>query len=139
MRRRSGRGWGADFANGAAPDRNNFLVIESSTTTGIRIAVSEPLSPTVVSGGSDFSGSADPAPNDYRELVTGVDPGVQHTLEMRLDYVDGQNNDRIDIYLDGQYIGQTTTFENYHDSLGGTHLANAAANFTDPVFFRGGA
>ena len=32
---------------------------------------------------------------------------------MRLDYVDGQNNDRIDIYLDGQYIGQTTTFENY--------------------------
>ena len=128
-----------DFGNAAGTDRNNFLVIESFGTTGIRIAVSEPLSPTVVPGGSPFSGSGDPAPNDYRELVTGVDPGVQHTLEMRLAYVDGQNNDRIDVYLDGQYIGQTTTFENYHDSLAGTHNANAAANFTDRVFFRGGA
>src|SRR5205085_543465 len=88
----------------------------------------------------NFSGNGtDPAPNDWRELVTGVDPAAQHTLEMRLAYVDGQNNDRIDVYLAGQYIGQTTTFENYHDSLGGSHNANAAANFTDRVFFRGGA
>ena len=129
-----------DFGNAAGTDRNNFLVIESFNGQGIRITVSEPLSPAVVPGGSPFSGNdTAAAPNDWRELVTGVDPGVQHTLEMRLDYVDGQNNDRIDIYLDGQYIGQTTTFENYHDSLGGTHNANAAANFTDRVFFRGGA
>ena len=31
-----------DFGNAAGTDRNNFLVIESSATTGIRIAVSEP-------------------------------------------------------------------------------------------------
>jgi Ca2+-binding RTX toxin-like protein len=123
-----------DFGNAAGTDRNNFLVIESSATTGIRIAVSEPD----LSG--NFSGNdTDPAPNDWRELVTGVDPSAQHTLEMRLAYVDGANNDRIDIYLDGQYIGQTTTFENYHDSLNANHNANAAANFTDRVFFRGGA
>jgi Ca2+-binding RTX toxin-like protein len=129
-----------DFGNAAGTDRNNFLVIESFASTGIRITVSEPVSPAVVPGGSGFSGNGtDPAPNDWRELVTGVDPAAQHTLEMRLAYVDGQNNDRIDIYLDGQYIGQTTTFENYHDSLGGSHNANAAANFTDRVFFRGGA
>jgi large repetitive protein len=124
-----------DFGNAAGTDRNNFLVIESSTTTGIRIAVSEPSA-----DGQHFSGEDNGSfPTDWRELATGVDPAAQHTLEMRLDYADGVNNDRIDIYLDGQYIGQTTTFENYHDGIGGTHDANAAANFTDRVFFRGGA
>jgi VCBS repeat-containing protein len=130
-----------DFGNAAGTDRNNFLVIESSATTGIRIAVSEPTSPALaLPDGSPFSGDNNsPAPNDWRELVTGVDPAASHTLEMRLAYVDGQNNDVISVYLDGQYIGQTTTFENYHDSLGGTHIANATANLTDRVFFRGGA
>jgi Ca2+-binding RTX toxin-like protein len=71
--------------------------------------------------------------------VSNVDPTVQHTLEMRLTYVDGPNNDRIEVYLDGNYIGTTTTFENYHDSLGGTHITNAIANETDRVFFRSGA
>jgi Ca2+-binding RTX toxin-like protein len=124
-----------DFGNAAGADRNNFLVIESSATTGIRIAVSEPSA-----DGQHFSGEDNGSfPTDWRELATGVDPSAQHTLEMRLDYTDGVNNDRIDIYLDGQYIGQTTTFENYHDGIGGAHDANAAANFTDRVFFRGGA
>src|SRR5207253_1878741 len=51
-----------DFGNAAGTDRNNFLVIESSAATGIRIAVSEPD----LSG--NFSGNGtDPAPNDWRE------------------------------------------------------------------------
>src|SRR5262249_55341827 len=120
-----------DFGNAAGTDRNNFLVIESFAG-GIRIAGSEPDT------SRNFSGDGtDPAPNDWRELVSGIDPTAQHRLEMRLDYVDGANNDVIKVYLDGEYIGQTTTFENYHDALPGSpgHLANAIANVTDRVFF----
>jgi Ca2+-binding RTX toxin-like protein len=122
-----------DFGNAAGTDRNNFLVIESFGS-GIRIAVSEPD----LSGNFSGDGSSAP-PNDWRELASGVDPTVAHTLQMRLTYVDGQNNDVIGIYLDGKYIGQTTTFENYHDGAvvsDATHIANAAANLTDRVFFR---
>ena len=120
-----------DFGNAAGTDRNNFLVIEN-TANGLRIAVSEPTA-----DGQDFTGDeTDPAPNDWRELVAGVNPNVQHTLEMRLDYVDGANNDVIGVYLDGQLIGETTTFENFHDGLGGTHITNAQANLTDRVIFR---
>ncbi len=121
-----------DFGNADGTDRNNFLVIES-TPTGIRIAVSEPD----LSGG--FSGdNVDLSPNDWRQLISGVDPTVQHTLTMQLTYVDGPNNDVINVYLDGQFIGTTTTFENYHDSLNGVanHDANAGANLTDRIFFR---
>src|SRR6185503_20927069 len=90
-------------------DRNNFLVLES-VNGGIRIAVAEP-------NGTDgnFTGPNGPFPNDWRELVSNVDPRVSHTLEMRLDYVQGGNNDVIQIYLDGKFIGSSTTFENYHD------------------------
>ncbi len=120
-----------DFGNADATDRNNFLVIESVAGQGLRIAVSEPDT----SGNFDGDGT-DPSPNDWRQLVSDVDPTVQHTLTMQLAYVNGPNNDVINIYLDGQFIGTTTTFENYRDALGGTHDANAAANLTDRIFFR---
>src|SRR5215475_6915978 len=120
-----------DFGNHAGTDRNNFMVIESFPGIGIRIAVSEPDT------GGNFSGNdSSPAPNDWRELVSGVDPTVPHHLEMRLTYHDGPDNDVIGIYLDNNLIGTTTTFENFHDALGGTHIANAQANLTDRVFFR---
>ena len=96
-----------DFANAAGTDRNNYLVIES-TGNGLRIAVNEPTN------------AGDWAVNDFnaftgnRTLVSDVDQSVSHHLEMRLTYVDG-DNDRIDIYLDGNLIGSTTTFENYRD------------------------
>jgi len=94
--------------------------------------VSEPTA-----DGQDFTGNeTSPAPNDWRELASGVDPATSHTLEMRLHYLDGPNNDVIDVYLDGHYIGTTTTFENYHDGLSPNHIANAQANLTDRVFFR---
>ncbi len=121
-----------DFANEAGTDRNNFLVIET-TATGIRIAVSEPTA-----DGQDFTGNeADNGfPNDYRELISGVDASVSHHLELRLDYVDGANNDVIGVYLDGEEIGTTTTFENYHDGINDDHVANAEANLTDRIMFR---
>ncbi|MBR0850306.1 cadherin-like domain-containing protein [Bradyrhizobium diazoefficiens] len=124
-----------DFGNAAGTDRNNFLVVEN-TANGLRIAVSEP------DLAGNFSGDGtDPAPNDWRELVSGVDASSSHTIEMRLDYVDGQNNDVIGVYLDGQLIGETTTFENYHDAVNGVttlagHIAQAQANETDRVIFR---
>ena len=97
-----------DFANAAGTDRNNFLVIES-TGSGLRIAVNEPTTAGdwTVNNFTAFSGN--------RELVSGIDQSVSHHLEMRLTYLDGPNNDRIDIYLDGALIGSTTTFENYRD------------------------
>ena len=60
---------------------------------------------------------------------------------MKLAYVDGPNNDVIDIYLDGAKIGTTTTFENYHDAdpticTYPTHLAAATDYQTDRVLFR---
>ncbi len=122
-----------DFGNANGTDRNNFMVIESFSGTGVRIAVSEP--DTL----GNFSGSATPAPTDYRELATGVDPTQWHEMELQLVYKDGANNDLINVYLDGQYIGQTTTFENYRDALGGLHDDNAEANQTNRIFFRAGA
>ena len=125
-----------DFANAAGTDRNNYLVIES-TGNGLRIAVNEPTN------------AGDWAVNDFnaftgnRTLVSDVDQSVSHHLEMRLTYVDGPDNDRIDIYLDGALIGTTTTFENYRDSSpdlapNQDHDTNAAANLTDRVLFRTG-
>ncbi|MGZ9109723.1 MAG: hypothetical protein ACXW3X_01215 [Rhodoplanes sp.] len=127
-----------DFGNAAGTDRNNFMVIESFSATGIRIAVSEPTLPD-----GAFTGSGSPAPNDWRELVTGVDPTATHQIELRLTYVDGPDNDVINVYLDGQFIGTTTTFENYRDGFapgpGSLHADNAEVNQTNRVFFRGGA
>jgi Ca2+-binding RTX toxin-like protein len=119
-----------DFGNANATDRNNFMVLESFGS-GIRIAVSEPD----LSG--NFSGhNSSPPPNDWRELASGIDAATAHHVDLRLTYVDGQDNDVIKVYLDGNLIGTTTTFENYHDSLGGDHATNAEANLTDRVFFR---
>jgi Ca2+-binding RTX toxin-like protein len=123
-----------DFANAAGTDRNNFLVIES-TGSGLRIAVNEPLAN--VNG--DWANNNFVAFTGNRTLVSGIDQSVSHHLEMRLTYVDGPNNDRIDIYLDGAFIGSTTTFENYRDfHLGQDHATAIAANLTDRVLFRTG-
>ena len=107
------------------------------TGNGLRIAVNEPTN------------AGDWAVNDFNAftgnctLVSDVDQSVSHHLEMRLTYVDGPDNDRIDIYLDGNLIGSTTTFENYRDfspdlAPNQDHDTNAAANLTDRVLFRTG-
>jgi VCBS repeat-containing protein len=125
-----------DFGNAAGTDRNNFMVIEN-VGTGIRIAVASPDNNT-----GDF-GPSDAFPNDWTTLVTGVDPSVEHHIDLQVVYKDGPNNDVINVYLDGQFIGTTTTFENYRDLAapafpGATHADNAEANQTNRVFFRAG-
>jgi VCBS repeat-containing protein len=125
-----------DFGKADGSDRNNFMVIESFAGAGIRIAVAEPDT------GGNFNAPGGAPPTDWRELISDVDPTVSHTLEMRLEYVDGPNNDLINIYLDGRYIGSTTTFENYHDADPDSiytypdHATAAEDYQTDRVFFR---
>jgi Ca2+-binding RTX toxin-like protein len=118
-----------DFGNAAGTDRNNFMVIES-TAGGIRIAVNEPKldGNWTTNDFTAFTGNI--------MLASGKSLADWHEIELRLTYVDGANNDVIAVYLDGQYIGQTTTFENYRDALGGSHETNAEANQTSRVFFR---
>ena len=120
-----------DFANTGGTDRNNFMVIESVAGGGLRIAVNEPT----LEG--EWSNNAFTAFTGNRELVSGVDASIWHDIELRLTYVDGADNDVVQVYLDGALIGTTTTFENYRDALGGSHEANAEANQTARVIFRG--
>jgi trimeric autotransporter adhesin len=123
-----------DFANASGTDRNNYMVIES-TDAGLRIAVNEPSATAT----GDWTTDDFSAFTGNRTLITGVDQTVSHHLEMRLTYVDGSDNDHIDIYLDGALIGSTTTFENYREfHLGQDHDVAAAANLTSRVLFRTG-
>ena len=130
-----------DFGNSDGTDRNNFMAIESSAATGgIRIAVNEP---TLVKA-DDWTVDNFDAFTGNRTLISGVDPTVSHEIELRVTYVDGPDNDIIKVYLDGEYIGTTTTFENYRDAgypefPGATHAENAEANQTDRIFFRANA
>lgn len=120
-----------DFGTKAGDDRNNFMVIENFAG-GLRIAVAQPD----ITGDFGVGGTA---PNDWTTLIDGLDPTVQHHIDMKLTYVDGANNDVIEIFVDGQSVGFTSTFENYRDALGGTHDANAEVNQTNRIFFRSSA
>ncbi|MDO8972770.1 hypothetical protein [Reyranella sp.] len=120
-----------DFANTGGTDRNNFMVIESVAGGGLRIAVNEPQ----LDG--QWSNNVFTAFTGNRELISDVDASIWHEIELRLTYVDGADNDVVQVYLDGALIGTTTTFENYRDALGGSHEANAEANQTARVIFRG--
>ncbi len=126
-----------DFGHEDATDRANFLVIEWEAGVGLRIAVNEPLT-----DGSWTTNTFD-AFTGNRTLVDGLDGGGAqwHNLEMVLRFVDGQDNDVIDIFLDGSHIGTTTTFENYRDfhdptTSGNSHLVNAEGEITSRIFFR---
>ena len=129
-----------DFGNAAGTDRNNFLVIESSATTGIRIAVSEPLSPTVVPGGSPFSGNdTAAAPNDWRELVTGVDPASSIRWRCASTMSTARTTTGSISISTASTSARPPRSRTITTVSAATHNANAAANFTDRVFFRGGA
>jgi VCBS repeat-containing protein len=122
-----------DFGNTQHTDRNNFMVIESYPGVGLRIAVANPD----ITG--DFGSGGGAPPTDWTEIVSGLDATQWHHIELKVNYVDGPNNDTIDIFVDGVQYGSSITFENYHDSLGGTHADNAEAYQTDSIFFRAGA
>ena len=123
-----------DFGTAAGTDRNNFMVIESIAGEGIRIAVNEPHLDGSWAN-DDFS-----AFTGNRTLIDHLPAGGWLNIELfkRPDYVDGPNNDVIDVYLNGTLIGHTTTFENYRDAIGGIHSDNAEDNQTSRIFFRGG-
>jgi Ca2+-binding RTX toxin-like protein len=126
-----------DLGNPDGTDRNNFLVIESIEGEGVRIAVADPKT-----DGNWATGNTE---NDFtaftgnRTLVEGLDAADWYDIELRVTYKDGANNDVIEVYLNGDLIGTTTTFENYRDALGGTHAANAEAGQSNSIFFRASA
>ena len=122
-----------DFGRDEAGERVNFLVIEWDDSVGLRIAVNEPTTTENQWSTNDFT-----AFSGNRTLVEGLDGGgaAWHNLELVLRFEDGSDNDVIDIYLDGELIGSTTTFENYWDWLDPDHAANAEADLTSRLFFR---
>lgn len=123
-----------DFGYADATERYNFLAIESISGQGVRIAVNEPTTAGEwVAGFDAFTGN--------RELVSGVDASVAHSLEMRVRYFDGPDNDVVSIYLDGKLIGTSTTLENYYDYQveGEDHATYAEAHQTSRLFFRANA
>ncbi len=122
-----------DFGVNAGTDRANFMIIEWEESTRLRIAVNEPTTD------GSWTTTNFAAFNGNRTLVQNIDTGSSawHTLEMELRFVDGSNNDIIDIYLDGSYIGTTTTFENYWEfSIGDDRTTAAEKGVTSRLFFR---
>ena len=112
------------------------MVIEN-TAGGLRIATAE-----MRSDGNWSTGATDnnfTAFTGNRTLIDGVDASGQHQLTMVMKFVDGADNDVLDFYLDGALIGQSTSFENYWDAVGGDHAANAEANQINRLFFRASA
>lgn len=124
-----------DFGNESHTDRNNYLVLEHTGRSGVglRLTVNEPLS-----DGNWSNNSFDWATGN-RDLVTDIDASKWHTISLELNFVDGQDNDVINVFLDGVLVGQTTTFENYRDfHLGQDHGDAAEANQVNRLLFRVG-
>lgn len=121
-----------DLGNTAGNDRINFMVLEN-TADGLRLAVNEPQ----LDGNwttNDFT-----AFTGNRTLVSGLDSSADHEITLVLRYEAGQDNDVIDVYVNGDFVGTTTTFENYRVALGQDHAASQAANTASRLFFRSGA
>ncbi|MBY6005210.1 cadherin domain-containing protein [Salipiger bermudensis] len=124
-----------DFGKDASDDRNSFMRIEN-TGAGIRIAVSDPqLDGNWTTGDTQnvfdaFTGNT--------TLIEGVDPTVAHELTMVVTFVDGQDNDVVKYYLDGNYIGESTSFENYWDVVdpGTSHADHAEETQVSRLMFR---
>src|SRR3546814_5710224 len=58
-------------------------------------------------------------------------------LSARVTFVDGPSNDLCEVFLDGELIGTSTTYENYRDfHVGQDHAAAAEANQVSRVIFR---
>ena len=122
-----------DFGRVGSTDRINFMVLEWDASVGLRIATNEATTTNDQWYTNDFT-----AFSGNRTVVEGLDAdGAQwHQLEMVLRFNDGADNDVIEIYLDGQLIGTSTTFENYWNWLDDDHDANAEANQAVGLFFR---
>jgi Ca2+-binding RTX toxin-like protein len=126
-----------DIGIAQGTDRNNFMAIESIAGEGVRIAVADPLLDGNFDTGAGINNFV--AFTGNRTLVEGLDPSQWYDIELRVKYNNGADNDVIEVYVNGELVGETTTFENYRDALGGTHAVNAEANQTNRIFFRPGA
>ncbi len=121
-----------DFGTDVGLDRNSFMIIEN-VAGGLRVAIAH-----IAPNGEFEDDASDVFPEDWITLPSSLDPEDWHDFELRLHYNDDADNDVIEIWVDGTKLGETQTFENYRDALGGTHETNAEANQTNRVFFRAG-
>ena len=126
-----------DLGNALRTDRLNFMVIEN-TLAGLRIATSEPLTDGNWDTGGDVNDFA--AFTGNRTIIDGLDNTQEYEITLVLNFVDGSDNDVISIYLNGEKIGETTTFENYREfHLGEDHATAQENNQGGTLFFRGSA
>ena len=122
-----------DFGRADNGERINFVALEWEESVGLRIVANEPTTTSGQWYSNEFS-----AFTGYRTVAGGLDrDGAKwHTLEMVLRFNDGPDNDVVEIYLDGQLIGTSTSFENYWNWLEDDHAGNAELNQAVGLFFR---
>ncbi|GAB2174763.1 VCBS domain-containing protein [Dongia sp. agr-C8] len=123
-----------DFANAAGTDRQNFMALEF-TADGLRLVVNEPTTTPDVWSENTFAFDT-----GNRMLADNIDPSIWHNIQVVLTANDGASNDVVEIYLDGNLVGTSTSFENYRDFHVATedHDTNAADNLIDRLIFRVG-
>jgi Ca2+-binding RTX toxin-like protein len=123
-----------DFANAAGTDRQNFMALEF-TADGLRLVVNEPTMTK-----DEWSENTFAFDTGNRMLADNIDPSIWHNVQVVLTANDGPHNDVVEIYLDGNLVGTSTSFENYRDYHVATqdHHTNAADNLIDRLIFRVG-
>ncbi len=123
-----------DFGQAAFNDRFNFMAVEY-VDGGLRLVQS---TPTLDGNWTNDNGVA----ADFTfgtgnvELIAGLDPTVDHTIEVRLRTVDGLNNDVIEFWVNGDLVGTGGSFENFYANF--TSGWDPADYSVNRILFRGG-
>ncbi|ABD06346.1 VCBS [Rhodopseudomonas palustris HaA2] len=122
------------LANTASNDRNNFMVLEytGEPGVGLRLAINSPLA-----NANEWSNNSFDFATGNVTLAANIDPNAWHTVKVVAKFNDGSNNDVLQYYLDGVYIGSGGSFENYFEyARGNSHDASVYA--VNKVLFRAG-
>lgn len=62
----------------------------------------------------DVQGSTTPANFVETQIATGLDRTVAHTVKLTIDFVEGDSNDVVKVYIDGSLVTTGTSWENYY-------------------------
>ncbi len=97
--------------------------------------------------GSPATAALGCGPEDqFREtkVASGLSRNQAHTVKLAMDFINGQRNDVVNVYVDGEFRFKGTSWEDYFrwcvESGGGTGLAaNDQSRTVDSLLFRVGA